>query len=108
MTERAKEFYERDSVPTVTTAHTTPTERSLNVAPLLSIVQNGPSDYTVTVSEVLLAESPLMRRVFNHYWDYDLQRSIYRIGDGSLTRHSRAEVARITRRLGGRMETQGE
>ncbi len=70
----------------------------------VSIRQTGLSDYAVTVPAELLAGSPLMRRVFNHYWDYNLQRSIYRIGDGSLTRHSRAEVARITRRLNGRMK----
>ena len=104
MTERAKKFYEREFVPTITTAHTTPTARSLTVsAPLLGIVQNGPSDYTVKVSQVLLAESPLMRRVFNHYWDYDFQRCVYRIGDGTLTARSRKEVARITARLGGRV-----
>lgn len=88
MSERAKEFYERDSVPTVTTAHTTPTERA-------SITQIGPEDYLVTL--YVMDIPPWLQR---YSGNIPL--------DGTLTAHSRAEVARITRRLNGRMEAQGE
>lgn len=87
MTERAKEFYERDSVPTVTTAHTTPTTRSLTVAPMV------------------LRNTGLFRSgLLKYATGYDLNRSHFEIGSGSMTAHSRAEVARITWRLKGRMK----
>ena len=85
MTERAKEFYERDSVPTVTTAHTTLT------ATLATITQTGASDYTLIVETWRL--SPWAQAWVN-----------YRPFDGTLTTESRAEVARITRKLNGRMK----
>ena len=87
MTERAKEFYERDSVPTVTTAHTTPTARSLTVAPMV------------------LRNARLVRGgLLKYATGYDWNRRHFEFGSGSMTAHSRAEVARITRRLNGRMK----
>lgn len=83
MTERAKEFYERDSVPTVTTAHTTPTARSLTVAPMVTPTMITHRDWT---------------------WRKNPYHSHIKIGDGTLTAQSRAEVADITHRLGGRMK----
>ena len=87
MTERAKEFYERDSVPTVTTAHTTPTARSLTVAPMV------------------LHNAGLLRSgLFKYGAGYDFNKSYFEIGSGSMTAQSREEVARITRRLNVRMK----
>jgi hypothetical protein len=83
MSERAKEFYERDSVPTITTAHPTPTARSLTVAPMS------------TSTMITHRDRPWMNSpCYSHI----------EIGDGTLTAQSRAEVARITRRLGGRLK----
>ena len=87
MTERAKEFYERDSVPTVTTAHTTPTARSL------------------TVASMVLRNTGLLRSgLLKYATGYDWNRGHFEIGSGSMTAQSREEVARITRRLNGRMK----
>ena len=68
-----------------------------------------PTALSITIPSMLLRNARLPGNgLFKYGAGYDLNKSMSEIGDGSLTRHSRSEVARITRRLNGRMEALGE
>lgn len=64
----------------------------------------------VTPTALSITIAPMVTPTMITYRDWGWQKTPWsawsstRIGDGTLTAQSRAEVARITRRLGGRMK----
>ena len=64
-----------------------------------------PTALSIAMLPMVLRNAGLFRGGLLKYGTgYDLNKSYFEIGSGSMTAHSRAEVARITRRLGGRMK----
>ena len=64
-----------------------------------------PTALSITIPAMLLRNAGLPGNgLFRYGVSYDLNKSMFEIGDGGMTAHSREEVARITRRLGGRMK----
>ena len=63
-----------------------------------------PTALSITIAPMVLRNAGLPGNgLFKYEAGYDLNKSFFEIGSGGMTAHSRAEVARITRRLGGRM-----
>ena len=64
-----------------------------------------PTALSITIAPMVLRDAGLPGNgLFKHGAGYDLNRSTFEIGGGAMTAHSRAEVARITRRLGGKVK----
>ena len=68
----------------------------------VSIQQTGLSDYVVAIEPDPFGGCPALWGLVND--STSSKPRAVRIGDGILTRRSREEVARITRRLNGRMK----
>ena len=64
-----------------------------------------PTALSITIAPMVLRNAGLPVSGWSKYKaEHDLNKSMFEIGDGGMTAHSREEVARITRRLGGRMK----
>ncbi|CAB4155346.1 hypothetical protein UFOVP670_10 [uncultured Caudovirales phage] len=64
-----------------------------------------PTALSITIAPMVLRDAGLPGNgLFRYGAGYDLNKSMFENGNGSMTAHSREEVARITRRLGGRMK----
>ena len=64
-----------------------------------------PTTLSFTISPMVLLNAGLPVSGWSKYGTgHDWHTGMLEIGNGSMTAHSREEVARITRRLGGRMK----
>ena len=64
-----------------------------------------PTALSLTISPMVLVNAGLPVSGWSKYGaEHDWHTGMLEIGSGSMTAHSRAEVARITRRLGGRVK----